>query len=121
MINRILIVDDELILCNALRYHLLNKGYEVEISTCYQEFQKKINTGQFDLMLLDLHLNDIEGLDLLKIARQISSEMKIIMVSSYLDQNNISMAKELGAYECVRKNSQMFQVLDQIIETIEAQ
>lgn len=119
-VNKILVVDDEIILCNALKYHLIQKGYEVEISTSDKDFQNKITTGKFDLMLLDLHLNGIDGLDLLRIARDINPDMKVIMVSSYLDQSNVSKARELGAYECVNKNSQMFQVLDQLIANIEA-
>lgn len=69
-------------------------------------------------MFLDLHLKDIKGLDLLKIARNMTPSLKIIIISSYLDPSNISIAKELGAYQCTHKNSQMFQVLDQIVETL---
>ena len=118
MINKILVVDDEIIFCNALRYHLTQKGFQVEISTSYHDFQKKVTFYQFDLMLLDLHLNDIKGLDLLQIAVKINPNMKIIVVSSYLDHSNILKAKELGACECINKNSQMFQVLDRIIKTM---
>ena len=118
LINKILIIDDEIIICNAIKSHFTQKGYDVEICLSYQEFQEKINLGKYDLMFLDLHLKDIKGLDLLKIARNMEPSLKIIIISSYLDPGNISKAKELGAYECTSKNSQMFQVLDQIIETL---
>ena len=49
---------------------------------------------------------------------EIHPDIKIIIVSSYLDQSNITKAKELGAYKCISKNSKLFQVLDQIFEAI---
>lgn len=116
MIKHILIIDDEIIFCNALRNHFTNKGYQVEICTSYHEFQEKILLREFDLILLDLNLKDIKGLELLKIVRQMEPDLRIIIISAYLDNKNILRAKELGAYECTSKNSQMFQVLDQLIE-----
>ena len=118
MINKILVIDDEIIICNAIKSHFTQKGYTVEICLSYNEFQEKINLEEFDLMFLDLYLKDIKGLDLLKIARKMEPSLKIIIISSYLDPGNISKAKELGAFECTRKNSQMFQTLDQIIESL---
>ena len=118
MINKILIIDDEIIICKAVKSHFTQKGYDVEVCFSYREFQEKINLGEFDLMFLDLHLKDIKGLDLLKIARNMTPSLKIIIISSYLDPSNISKAKELGAYHCTSKNSQMFQVLDQIVENL---
>ncbi len=119
MINKILIIDDEIVFCNALRYHLTQKGYEVEICISYNEFQNnKINLWQVDLMLLDLNLKDIKGLDLLQIVLATKPDLKIIIVSSYLDHSNILKAKERGAYECTSKNSRLFDVLDNIIKEI---
>ena len=117
MINKILIIDDAIIICNAIKSHYIQKGYYVESST-YEEFQDNITLEEVDLILLDLNFKDIKGLELLKIIREIHPDIKIIVVSSYLDHNNISKAKELGAYKCISKNSQLFQVLDQIFEAI---
>ena len=118
VINKILIIDDEIIFCNALRHHLIQKGYGVEVCTSYQEFQNKIDLGQFEVLLLDLNLKDIKGLDLLQIIIGIKLDLKVIIISAYLDHSNILKAKELGACECIKKSSQMFHVLDRIIETL---
>jgi DNA-binding NarL/FixJ family response regulator len=45
-------------------------------------------------------------------------DIKIVIVSAHLDHKNILEAKELGAYECTSKNSRMFRVLDQLIDTL---
>jgi len=113
-----LIIDDEIIFCNALRYHLTQKKYDVEICTSYHEFQNNINLRHFDLVLLDLNLKDIKGIDLLPIVLRMKPDIKIVIVSAHLDHKNILEAKELGAYECTSKNSRMFRVLDQLIDTL---
>jgi DNA-binding NtrC family response regulator len=118
VISKILIIDDEIIFCNALRYHLTQKGYAVKVCTSYTEFQNHITLWEFDLVLLDLNLEDIKGIDLLQIAMGMNPDIKIIVVSAYLDDHNIEKAKELGAYECTHKNSQMFKILDRIIESM---
>ena len=118
LINKILIIDDEIIFCNALRYHLIQKGYAVNVCNSYLEFQEGINLGQFDLILLDLNLGDINGLDLFKIAKEINPTIKVIIISAYLDHSSISKAKELGAYDYICKNTKLFQVLDQLFEGI---
>ena len=118
LIDKILIIDDEIIFCNALRNHLIQKGYHVKIYTSFNEFQGELGFGQFDLVLLDLNLPDIYGLDLFKSFKKTNPRMKVIIISAYLDHENITEAKKLGAYECVSKNTQMFQVLDQIFETM---
>ncbi|MGA1826555.1 MAG: response regulator [bacterium] len=118
MVNRILIVDDEKIFCNALKYHLIQKGYTVNVCNSYLEFQEKINLRQFDLILLDLNLGDINGLDLFEIAKELNPAIKVIIISAYLDHSSISKAKELGAYDYISKNTRLFQVLDQLFEGI---
>ncbi|MGA1841019.1 MAG: response regulator [bacterium] len=118
MINKILVIDDNIIFCNALKYHLSHKEYDVEICISYAEFQDKIDIREFDLVLLDMRLKDSKGLDILQYILKINPNQRIIMVSSYLDNENILKAKEIGAYICINKNSNLFHELDHIIETL---
>lgn len=116
--NKILIIDDDLIFCNAMKYHLLQNEHDVDICISYKEFQEKIDIKKYDLVLLDIRLKDAEGLDILKVISDISPEKKVIIVSSYLDDESVSKAEDLGAYKCVHKNSQLFDALDLIIDEI---
>ena len=118
VINRILIMDEEIIFCSALRYHLTQKGYYVEFCNSYAELQDKINLFEFDLILLDLNFKNPKGLEILQIAKGINPQIKVIFVSGYLDHQLISKAKALGANAFACKNVQLFQVLDQIMETM---
>lgn len=118
LINRILIIDDEIVFCEALKNHLSQKGSNVRIYNSYHEFQSEADVSQYDLILLDLHLRDIKGLELLQIVLDGHPDLKVVIISSYLDRKNISQAKKLGAYDCISKNSQMFKTLDQLLESI---
>lgn len=118
MTNKILIIDDDLIFYNALKYHLLQNEYDADICISYKEFQEEIDIRKYDLVLLDMRLKDAEDLDILKNIADISPDKKVIIVSSYLDDDNISKAEEPGSYKCVYKNSQLFDALDLIIDEI---
>ena len=118
VIDKILIVDEEIIYCNALRNHLTHKGYDVELCSSSTEFQNEINLFEFDLILLDLNSKNPKGLEILQIAKGINPKIRVIFVSGYMDHQLISKAKALGANACVCKNVQLFQVLDQIMQTM---
>jgi DNA-binding NtrC family response regulator len=118
LIKKILVIDDNNIFCNAIKNHLSQKEYDVKICISYAEFQDKIDIREFDLILLDLRLKDAKGLDILQYISEINPNQKVIIVSSYLDNENISQAKELGAYKCINKNSNLFNELNHIIDTL---
>jgi len=118
LINKILIIDDNIIFCNALRYHLSKKEYDVKICISYSEFQDKVNIKEFDLILLDMRLKDGEGVDILQIISKKNPKNKVIMISSFLNNENIIKLRELGAYKCINKNSNLFNELDNIMENL---
>ena len=116
MINKILVIDDNIIYCNAMKYHLLQNNFDVEICISHIEFQDKIDIEKFDLILLDLKLKDTDGLDLLQDIVKTDPDKKIIIISSYLDDKAISKANELGVYKYINKSSKLFEDLDLIIK-----
>jgi len=118
LIKKILIIDDSIIFCNALKYHLSKKEYDIKICISYSEFQDKINIKEFDLILLDMSLKDGEGIDILQIISEINPKNKVIIVSSFLNNENIIKSKELGAYKCINKNCNLFNELDDIIDNL---
>ncbi|MGA1842420.1 MAG: response regulator [bacterium] len=117
MINKILVIDDNTIFCNALKYHLSQKEYSVETCVSCSEFQDK-DVKEYDLILLDIKLKDAQGLDIIQYILEICPEKKIIIISSYLDEESILKANKLGAYKCIHKSSKLFQELDNLIKEI---
>lgn len=117
MINKILVIDDNIIFCNALKYHLSQKEYVVETCISHTELLDK-DIKEFDLFLLDIKLKDEQGFDIFQYILNMCPEKKIIITSSCLDNEYILKANQLGAYKCIPKSSKLFEELDIAIKEI---
>ena len=79
---RLLIVEDEKELCDTVAASLYRAGYEVD--TCYdgEEALDYILTEEYDLIVLDLNLPGMDGMDLLRELRQKNEETKVLILSA---------------------------------------
>lgn len=102
MAQRILIVEDEAELANVLRDYLVQAGFEVEVAHNGEEALSRYQHKSPDLVLLDLNLPGMDGLD---IAREIRrhGEIPIIMVTARVDETDRIIGLELGADDYVVK------------------
>ncbi len=79
---RILIVEDDIALCEAIRFHLKNEGYIVDICNDGEDASYYINQNAYDLIILDRMLPYINGLDILKHARSDGIVTPILMMTA---------------------------------------
>ena len=79
---RLLIVEDEKQICDAIAKSLYDAGYEVD--TCYdgEEALECILTDNYDLVVLDLNLPGMDGMEILKELRQSNEETKVLILSA---------------------------------------
>ena len=79
---RLLVVEDEKDLCDTIAKVLYDSGYEVD--TCYdgEEALDYILTEEYDLIVLDLNLPGMDGMDILKELRQKNEETKVLILSA---------------------------------------
>lgn len=79
---RLLIVEDEKQICDAIAKSLYNAGYEVD--TCYdgEEALECILIENYDLVVLDLNLPGMDGMEILKELRQSNEETKVLILSA---------------------------------------
>lgn len=82
MILRLLIVEDEKQICDAIAKSLYDAGYEVD--TCYdgEEALECILIENYDLVVLDLNLPGMDGMEILKELRQSNEETKVLILSA---------------------------------------
>ncbi|MDP8230965.1 MAG: response regulator [Candidatus Gorgyraea atricola] len=85
MSKRILIVDDEKVIALTLKDLFVSKGYEVSVVFSGQEAIKYLNERRFDLILLDIQIPDVDGLEVLKVVREAHPDVKTVMLSGFLD------------------------------------
>ena len=79
---RLLIVEDEKQICDMVAKSLYDAGYEVD--TCYdgEEALEGILSEEYDLIVLDLNLPGMDGMEILKELRQKNEETKVIILSA---------------------------------------
>lgn len=115
MQNRILIIDDDELVCLSLKKILIKIGYETEYCIDGDAAEDKIREYDPDLILLDIYLTTVNGLDLLKIFQKKFFNIPVIMITAYSDVSIAVKAMKLGAIDFLLKPID----LDQLKITIE--
>jgi CheY-like chemotaxis protein len=102
---RLLIAEDEDTLSYFLRQSLedAKPPFTVEVVGAGDEALKSVVAGQFDLMLVDLRLPDMDGLSLIRAVRQFDPFMKVIVMTAYGSPEAEKEVRELGVHGYVTK------------------
>lgn len=107
MKSTILVVDDEKNTREGLRRGLGPLGYEVRLAADASEAIETLKSGVIDLMLTDLRMPGMDGLELIKVAQRISPDTQIIMLTAYPDHKTAVEAMRHGAYDYLEKPYQL--------------
>ena len=83
MPKQIIIVDDEKIVCTMVQRILAQEGYEVESFTDSTEALERIRAKKVDLVITDLKMENIDGMDILREVNQLYPEAKVSMLTAY--------------------------------------
>ena len=102
-IQHILVVDDELSMREFLEIMLSREGYEVSCAESGEKAISMINKKHFDLLLCDIRLGDISGIEVLKAAKTKNQHTVVIMISAYASAETAVEAMNEGAYDYVPK------------------
>ena len=113
MSARILVVDDEPAVTDLLAYNLRKANYEVLVATDGAEALRLARQGYPDLILLDLMLPEVDGLDVCRELRK-TSAVPIIMVSARGEEIDRVVGLELGADDYVSKPFSVRELLARI-------
>jgi DNA-binding response OmpR family regulator len=100
--NNILVVDDEPILLKGLKFSLEQDDYNVETATDGKEAYNKILNNTYDLVVLDLMLPEIDGLEVCRMVRE-SSMVPIIILTAKGDDSSKLLGLEYGADDYLTK------------------
>ncbi|MBF0564012.1 MAG: response regulator transcription factor [Nitrospirae bacterium] len=105
MKKRVIVVDDEKDIVELLSYNLQKEGFEVACSYDGEDGLKKIKNGHFDLIILDLMLPGIQGIDLCRILKGSGEtvEIPIIMLTAKNDELDKVLGLEMGADDYMTK------------------
>jgi DNA-binding response OmpR family regulator len=103
--NRLLIVDDNEMNRDMLARRLARKGYDVLMANGAHDLVESVKQDGVDLVLLDIEMPEITGLDALRILRKVYSaaELPVIMVTAKNQSEDIITALDLGANDYLTK------------------
>jgi DNA-binding NtrC family response regulator len=99
----ILIIDDEKAIRNVLRDILGNEGYTVEEATDGEEGFKKFTSGGFDLVLCDIKMPKMDGIEFLQKVMESGTEVPVIMISGHGNIETAVDAVKKGAFDYIAK------------------
>ena len=102
VMNRFLIVDDDDELRGNLR-EILEKEYSVIEASCGEDALKALEDNEIDLMLLDLMMPDMNGMEVLSKMKNISQKPKVIMITAFATISNAVEAIKYGASDYIAK------------------
>lgn len=103
MKDKILIIDDDIEICHLLKDFLDKKGYTVFCATTAREGIDLLNAEDPRVILLDIRLPDMNGVDTIKEIRKENSSVGIIMITGLKDEDIASQTIELGASDYILK------------------
>jgi len=101
--ERILVIDDEVEVCDALKEFLSLKEYEVETALDGPTALKKVEEFKPHIVLLDIIMPGMGGIDVLKGIRYINPQIGIIMITAVVDEGIAKGFIQLGAYDYITK------------------
>ena len=113
MSERILITEDDEDLAFVIREALTRQGYEAEVAPTAGALLDKLKSGSYDLILLDVRLPDMDGLDAIPRCRDLAPETPIIVMTAHGTRQIAMNAITRGAYDFFTKPLKMseFQVV----------
>jgi len=100
---KILVIDDELVICRGCRMILSDLGHTVDTCNTCKEGLDAIRKRDYHLVLLDMKLPDSDGMEILKTVRIEKSKMYIIVMTGYATIRNVVSTMRLGAFDYLPK------------------
>jgi DNA-binding NtrC family response regulator len=103
MPGRIFVIDDEESMCNFMAIMLQKEGYEVVTSTRPEEAVRKICASPYDLVIADMMMPEMDGLELLKEVRKQNADQDFIMMTAFASVESAIEAMKHGASDYITK------------------
>ena len=97
------IIDEEPVIHDILTRLLTSEGYDVEISASGEEALEKYASQRFDLVLLDLLMPGMDGIEVLRAIKRIQPQAVVVILTAYASVESAIEAMKIGAFDYVQK------------------
>src|SRR4051812_40156660 len=100
---RILVIDDEHTIRELLRNELGRQCYAVDVAVDGEEGIAKVRQEKYDIVISDIKMPRMDGMQALSEIKKISPETEVIMITGYATVENAVQAMKSGAYDFIQK------------------
>jgi two-component system response regulator PilR (NtrC family) len=115
----ILVVDDELSMRELLEYMLAKEGYRISCAENGRRAVAMVEQNNYDLLLCDIRLGDISGLDVLRACKKHHPGTVVILISAYASTETAVEAMNEGAYDYVPKPFNKDELMETVAKALE--
>jgi heterodisulfide reductase subunit A len=119
---RILVVDDELVVRDSLKEWLEDEGFQVDMAESGMEALEKVTKDVYHMMLLDIKMPGMDGVEVLKRSKDIRPALPVVMMTAYATVETAVEAMKIGALEYLMKPfdpDTLVPLIVQLYQTIE--
>ena len=115
---RILIVDDEVIVLNSMGILLKSEGHEVTALSKGDEACNLLQKRSFDLLITDIRMSPVDGMELIRFAHKQCPGMPVIVVSAYASDSTASESMAAGSVAYIKKPFKISEVLEAVTKAL---
>jgi len=115
---KLLLVDDEVGFSTVISKRMGKRGVLVETASGGAEAIQLLRSRDFDVAILDLKMEDMDGLEVLKIFKKMVPKMPVIMLTGHGSESSAQEGILLGAFDYLTKPCELNELLQKISEAV---
>ena len=116
--HSVMILDDEPIVCERLRSTLEKVNLDIETFTDPNEAIKRFADKKFQILITDLKMKEMDGIEVLKLVQKVSPETRVIIITGFATVEKAREALKIGAYDFIAKPFKLSQLRDLVIKAL---
>ena len=107
---RIMVLDDEPIVCKRLKPALEKLGYEVDAFTQSPEAMRQIQRISYDIIITDLKMKEIDGMQFLSEAKKLHPDTEVIVITGFATMETAKQSLQKGVFDFIAKPFKMSEI-----------
>jgi DNA-binding NtrC family response regulator len=111
---RLILIDDEVGFTTVMAKRLARRGLDVTSAYSGSEAIKAMRKAEFDVAVLDLKMEDMDGIEVLRIFKKMDPDMPVIMLTGHGSEKSAGEGMEYGAYDYLFKPYEFDELLEKI-------
>lgn len=119
--RRILILDDEPIVCKRLKPAFQKAGYEVEAFTDSAQAMARIEEARFDAVITDLKMEGVDGMHFLSRVKELAPDTGVVVITGFATLDTAKESFRKGAFDFVAKPFKLSEIMETVRRIVDGE